>query len=457
MTMNDARLRTRVFAWLAAAVCGLAPLAIALSVLVSSAPVGAQEDTRRLWDSAFLSKREPSKSKPRPRKAPDTAWRHRRRRRPTPRRLASSLGVTVWRLRRSKASDSGDSRLLVQETENQRTESVEWTPERVEAETPFSAGDRVRLSIESPRAGYLYVVDRELYADGTTSDPYLIFPTQRMRDGDNSVRAGKVIELPDKSAFKLTPLRSDYQGERLTILVTSEPLPQVTVPADAERLDPVARRAVGDAMGRGRRASRARRRRGTGLYRDRAGRRGAGPAADAGGRAAADAVSRPVRARLAGGDLGAPQDREVRASRQTAHGTAGRRLHDISRNYLRGCRRRQQGSGPPKIGRALPWGPGRPAPGAVTDEHSPGLMLASSVRADAGAVYRTDAERGSGRQRTQPASTGAVPRARPARGAVPRAAAGHRRAAESARSRDAQRPPAPARQGRRAVRRVVRG
>ena len=236
--MHDARLRTRVFAWLAAGVCGLAPLAIALSVLVSSAPIGAQEDTRRLWDSAFLSKREPSKSKPRPRKAPEY-------RVATPPPAAADtaapgefVGVTVWRLRRSKASDSGDSRLLVQETENQRTESVEWTPQRVEAETPFSAGERVRLSIESPRAGYLYVVDRELYADGTSSDPYLIFPTLRMRDGDNSVRAGKVIELPDKSAFKLTPMRSDYQGERLTILVTSEPLPQVTVPADAERLDP---------------------------------------------------------------------------------------------------------------------------------------------------------------------------------------------------------------------------
>ena len=245
MTMNDARLRTRVFAWLRALACGLAPLAIALSVLVSSAPVGAQEDSRRLWDSAFLSKREPSKSKPRPKKAPEY-----RVATPAPTTAGTAtapadiaapgefVGVTVWRLRRSKASDSGDSRLLVQETENQRTESVEWTPQRVEAETPFSAGERVRLSIESPRAGYLYVVDRELYADGTSSDPYLIFPTQRMRDGDNSVRAGKVIELPDKSAFKLTPMRADYQGERLTILVTTEPLPHVTVPPDAERLDP---------------------------------------------------------------------------------------------------------------------------------------------------------------------------------------------------------------------------
>jgi hypothetical protein len=225
--MSDARHRTRVVAWLAA------------GVLVASALAGAQEDTRRLWDSAFLAKREPSKAKPRPAKAPEY-----RVATPTPPAAAATaapgefLGVTVWRLRRSQASDSGESRLLIQEKENERTESVEWTPQRVEADTPFAAGDRVRLSIESPRTGYLYVVDRELYADGTTSDPYLIFPTQRMRDGDNSVRAGKVIELPGRSAFKLTPLRADYRGERLTILVTSEQLPGVSVPLDAERLDP---------------------------------------------------------------------------------------------------------------------------------------------------------------------------------------------------------------------------
>jgi hypothetical protein len=216
-------------------------LAIVSMVVASSARAGAQEDTRRLWDSEFLGKRAPSTSKPRPRKDPPY-----RVATPPPAGAAAAaavtpgelVGVTVWRLRPSKASDSGESRLLIQEAGNQRTESVEWTPERVEAETPFAAGDRVRLSIESPRAGYLYVIDRELYADGTTSDPYLIFPTQRMRGGDNAVRAGKVIELPDKSAFKLTPQRPDYRGERLTILVTSDPLTGVTVPADAERLDP---------------------------------------------------------------------------------------------------------------------------------------------------------------------------------------------------------------------------
>jgi hypothetical protein len=238
MTMHEPPRRTRLRGWLTTVNAGLAPLAIVAAVLASSALAGAQEDTRRLWDSAFLSKRAPSTAKPRPKKAPE----YRVATPPPPAAdttIAGELvGITVWRLRRSQASDSGESRLLVQETENQRTETIQWTPERVEAETTFAAGDRVRLSIESPRAGYLYVVDREVYADGTTSDPYLIFPTRRMRDGDNSVRAGKLIELPEKAAFKLTPLRPDYRGERLTILVTSEPLPEVAVPADAERLDP---------------------------------------------------------------------------------------------------------------------------------------------------------------------------------------------------------------------------
>jgi hypothetical protein len=44
---------------------------------------------------------------------------------------------------------------------------TEWTPQRIEADTPLKVGERVRLSIESPRTGYLYVIDREQYADGS--------------------------------------------------------------------------------------------------------------------------------------------------------------------------------------------------------------------------------------------------------------------------------------------------
>ncbi|HEY7546302.1 MAG TPA: DUF4384 domain-containing protein, partial [Blastocatellia bacterium] len=132
-------------------------------------------------------------------------------------------------------TDSKDSRLLLQDEESGK--DVEWTPERVEAETIFTAGDRVRLSIEAPRDGYLYVIDREQYTDGTLSDPYLIFPTLRIRGGNNSVKAGKVIELPDKSVFRLKPMRADYRGEVLTILVTAEPIAELKVEPDIIKLD----------------------------------------------------------------------------------------------------------------------------------------------------------------------------------------------------------------------------
>ena len=95
------------------------------------------------------------------------------------------LGLTIWRLRPATGQPDG-ARLLVQEG---GAESA-WVAERVDADTPLDVGDRVRLSFESARAGFLYVIDREQYADGTASEPYLIFPTSRTRGGDNRVEAG---------------------------------------------------------------------------------------------------------------------------------------------------------------------------------------------------------------------------------------------------------------------------
>src|SRR5262249_34370057 len=109
--------------------------------------------------------------------------------------------------------------------------------ERVEADTIFAPGERVRLGVESPRDGYLYVIDREQYTDGSVSDPYLIFPSLLNRDGANSVAAGKVIELPERSAFQLKSDRPDYAGEVLTILVTTEPLKDVKPGSVAVKLN----------------------------------------------------------------------------------------------------------------------------------------------------------------------------------------------------------------------------
>jgi hypothetical protein len=226
--------------------------------LISARTAFAQDESapRRLWDSEFLKKRAEAKTPAPARKT--TAYR-----RATPKKTTANaasknspaqnttaqnqaaesaegemIGLTIWRLRPVRANDGKDARLLVID---ESSKVAEWTPERVEADTVFALNDRVRLSIESPRDGYLYVIDREQYKDGSTSDPYLIFPSLKTRNGANSVAAGKLIELPnDQMAFKLGPYQPNpnYVGEQLTIVVTTEPIKNVEPGLDPVKLDP---------------------------------------------------------------------------------------------------------------------------------------------------------------------------------------------------------------------------
>jgi hypothetical protein len=142
------------------------------------------------------------------------------------------VGLTLWKLRPSISSDDKSVRLLEREDEN----TMQWTPVRVESNTVFALGDRVRLSFESPRDGYLYVIDRELYEDGSMSEPFLIFPTSKDYGGDNKVTAGRVFEIP-KTSFRLKAKRNDYRGERLSLIVTPEPLAQIPIGPRMIQLD----------------------------------------------------------------------------------------------------------------------------------------------------------------------------------------------------------------------------
>jgi hypothetical protein len=134
------------------------------------------------------------------------------------------IGVTLWRLRAFKAGDNSGARILEQKS----SRKTEWAAERIEADTQLNEGDRVRLSIESPATGYLYVIDREQYADGSMGDPYLIFPTTHTRGGNNSVAAGRVIEFPaqedEPPYFVLTRSRAEHVGESLIMIVAPQRL-----------------------------------------------------------------------------------------------------------------------------------------------------------------------------------------------------------------------------------------
>ncbi len=139
----------------------------------------------------------------------------------------AQVGLTVWRLRPAKANDQ--VRMIVQ----QGADAMEWTPERISADTPLRQNDRIRLSFEAPQNGYLYIVDREQFADGSYGQPELIFPTTHTRGGDNRVAAGHIIELPGQedspNFFTMKPRRADVRSESLTVIVTQQPLEGITI------------------------------------------------------------------------------------------------------------------------------------------------------------------------------------------------------------------------------------
>lgn len=145
------------------------------------------------------------------------------------------VGVTFWRLRPLKNTDGDGVPTLP--VINKKTGTREnWTAARVNSKTKFNKGDLVRLTVESPRDGFLYIVNREYYTNGKTSDADLIFPTLRTRGGKNEVSAGVLIEIPAASDtppyFTINPKRSDYAGEELLIIISPTP---IKLPFEIER------------------------------------------------------------------------------------------------------------------------------------------------------------------------------------------------------------------------------
>ena len=132
------------------------------------------------------------------------------------------VGVTFWRFRPSTAADK--TKELVEEEASGPTE---WTLERIEEGTPLSPGQRVRISIESlTRAGYLYVIDREQYTDGSLGDPMLVFPTEKTSEA-NYVRAGRLVYIPSATGkFRIKPSEASkvHVGELVTIVVAPQAL-----------------------------------------------------------------------------------------------------------------------------------------------------------------------------------------------------------------------------------------
>ncbi len=192
----------------------------------------ADEATRKLWDTAFIEASKPPRKSSKRRSSYRIA---------TPNVPVDNVspdtvvGVTIWRLRPANRSDSGE-RLIVHDDNATR----EWLPERISANTKLVEGDRLRISVEAVRAGYLYVIDREQYADGTLGEPYLIFPTTRTAGGANEVAVGRLLEIPaqDDSPpfFTMRKSRPDHVAEVVSVFVTPTPLEGFQISDKAQKL-----------------------------------------------------------------------------------------------------------------------------------------------------------------------------------------------------------------------------
>ena len=92
------------------------------------------------------------------------------------------VGVTFWRLspvteesRRLSSAQDEDSRLLIPTKKGAAPQP--YHAARIGDDAAFRNGELLWLGIEVPRADdcFVYVLDREQYADGTLGEPYLIF------------------------------------------------------------------------------------------------------------------------------------------------------------------------------------------------------------------------------------------------------------------------------------------
>jgi hypothetical protein len=142
------------------------------------------------------------------------------------------LGVTVWRARPAHPGDKVKG--VFDEAESDET------LERADDARPVAIGDRLWLSVEPFAPGYLYVINREVYEDGTMGAARLIYPTTLT--GDNMVMPRRLAVLPRREGNKAFRIRESesakkHVGEALTIILAPQSL-------DGELPQPVSDRAM---------------------------------------------------------------------------------------------------------------------------------------------------------------------------------------------------------------------
>jgi hypothetical protein len=87
----------------------------------------------------------------------------------------------------------------------------------IDPDTPFRAGDRIRLQIDSNTTGYLYVV-----MQGSSGNWQLLFPSPEVAGGSNQLRKGQSLQIPpgDRGQFVFDETAGT---EKIFLVLTRQP------------------------------------------------------------------------------------------------------------------------------------------------------------------------------------------------------------------------------------------
>jgi serine/threonine protein kinase len=134
------------------------------------------------------------------------------------------VGLNFWHPRPATSQD--DRTTTARVTNDLQEETVQESKDEF-----IKDGGQLRLSVEamtkgflSEGSGYVYIVNREQYSDGTFGEPRLIFPELRAYKGNNLLKAGKPIILPRADGkpygIEKSKTKSNHIAETYTIIVS---------------------------------------------------------------------------------------------------------------------------------------------------------------------------------------------------------------------------------------------
>lgn len=143
------------------------------------------------------------------------------------------FAVSIWRASRERPSAivpastpvaGPERRLTYWLTVQKFREGKYKDPYRVAGEINFEAGDQVRVNVQTPEAGHLYIVNEGPRGGETVPEFNFLFPSPTANKGSSLLAADQQIQIPEASWYRF----DTQEGvERLWLIFSEDAVPEL--------------------------------------------------------------------------------------------------------------------------------------------------------------------------------------------------------------------------------------